>query len=75
EPLVVDPVAIDFGPDGKLWVCEMHDYPEGLDGNYEPGGRIRFLEDTDRDGQYDKSTLFAEELPFPTGVGVWRNGV
>src|SRR5207237_433191 len=23
EPLVVDPVAIDFGPDGKLWVCEM----------------------------------------------------
>src|SRR5436190_23314540 len=23
EPLIVDPVAIDWGPDGKLWVVEM----------------------------------------------------
>ncbi|HQR41271.1 MAG TPA: hypothetical protein PLX97_01275, partial [Gemmatales bacterium] len=29
EPLVVDPVAIAFGPDGKLWVAEMGDYPSG----------------------------------------------
>src|SRR5258708_24924556 len=28
SPLVIDPVAIDFGGDGKLWVCEMRDYPE-----------------------------------------------
>ena len=28
EPLVDSPVFIDFGPDGKLWVCEMIDYPE-----------------------------------------------
>src|SRR5258705_5464385 len=27
EPLIVDPVAIDWGPDGKLWVAEMRDYP------------------------------------------------
>src|SRR5581483_3577347 len=33
EPLVIDPVAIDFGPDGKLWVCEMHDYPAGVRGD------------------------------------------
>ena len=26
EPLVVDPVAIDFGSDGRLWVAEMNDY-------------------------------------------------
>ncbi|HMO34689.1 MAG TPA: neutral/alkaline non-lysosomal ceramidase N-terminal domain-containing protein, partial [Gemmatales bacterium] len=29
EPLVQDPVAIAFGPDGKLWVAEMADYPAG----------------------------------------------
>lgn len=75
EPMVVDPVAIDFGPDGRLWVCEMHDYPEGLDGEFRAGGRIRVLEDTNADGQYDKSTLFAEGLPFPTDVKVWRKGV
>src|SRR5207302_4302972 len=74
-PLVVDPVAIDFGPDGKLWVAEMCDYPAGKDGKYRPGGRIRVLEDTDGDGVYDKATVFLDGLPFPTGVTAWRKGV
>jgi putative membrane-bound dehydrogenase-like protein len=75
EPLVVDPVAIAFGPDGKLWVAEMNDYPAGKDGDYKPGGRVRLLEDTGGDGQYDKSTVFLDNIPFPTGVTVWRKGV
>lgn len=75
EPLVDSPVAIDFGPDGKLWVCEMIDYPEGKTGKYEPGGRIRFLESTKNDGRFDKATTFLDKLPFPTGVKVWRKGV
>ncbi|HEV2949898.1 MAG TPA: neutral/alkaline non-lysosomal ceramidase N-terminal domain-containing protein [Gemmataceae bacterium] len=75
EPLVASPVAIDFGPDGRLWVAEMLDYPEGIDGKYKPGGRIRVLESTRGDGVYDKATVFLENLPFPTGVTVWRNGV
>lgn len=75
EPLVMDPVAIDWGPDGKLWVVEMADYPLGADGKGKPGGRVRFLEDTDDDGQYDKSTLFAEGLSFPNGVLAWGRGI
>jgi putative membrane-bound dehydrogenase-like protein len=75
EPLVRSAVAIDFGPDGRLWVAEMYDYPTGLDGKYQPGGRIRVLEDTDGDGVYDKSTVFLDNIPFPTGVTVWRKGV
>jgi putative membrane-bound dehydrogenase-like protein len=75
EPLVQDPVAIDWGADGKLWVVEMADYPLGLDGKGQPGGRVRFLEDTNSDGLYDKTTLFAEGLSFPTGVLVWGNGI
>ena len=75
EPLVRDPVAIDWGPDGKLWVVEMADYPLGVDGKGMPGGRVRFLEDTDNDGNYDTSTLFAEGLSFPTGVLAWGSGV
>jgi putative membrane-bound dehydrogenase-like protein len=74
EPLVVDPVAIDFGPDGRLWVVEMNDYPTGLDRNWQPGGRLKYLEDLDGDGRYDKATLVAEDLPFPTGVMAWRDG-
>ncbi len=75
EPLTIDPVAFDFGPDGALWVCEMHDYPSGLAGNFEPGGKVRLLRDVDNDGIYDRSTLFIDNLPFPTGVTVWKKGV
>ena len=75
EPLVADPVAYDWGPDGKLWVAEMGDYPLGLDNNGKPGGRVRYLEDSNGDGAYDKSTLFADNIPFPNGIAVWRNGV
>ncbi|HEY2251918.1 MAG TPA: neutral/alkaline non-lysosomal ceramidase N-terminal domain-containing protein, partial [Planctomycetaceae bacterium] len=75
EPLVASPVAIDFGPDGKLWVAEMTDYPQGLDGQYRPGGRVRMIESTRDDGRFDKATVFLEGIPFPTGVTVWRKGV
>jgi putative membrane-bound dehydrogenase-like protein len=75
EPLVSSPVAIDFGPDGRLWVAEMYDYPMGLDGKFRPGGRIKVLEDTNGDGIYDKATVFLDGIPFPTGITVWRKGV
>jgi len=75
EPLVLDPVAIDFGADGKLWVCEMRDYPSGMDGKGKPGGRITYLEDTNGDQKYDRVTTFLEDVPFPTGVMAWGRGV
>ncbi|MBX3745266.1 MAG: c-type cytochrome [Verrucomicrobiae bacterium] len=75
EPMVVDPVAFDWDAEGRLWVVEMSDYPLGMDGNGAPGGRIRVLEDTDGDGRYDRSEVFAEGLNFPTGVMAWRDGI
>jgi len=75
EPLVLDPIAFEWGADGKLWVVEMGDYPRGLDGNGKPGGIVRFLEDTDGDGRYDKSTVFLEGVNFPTGIMPWGKGV
>ncbi len=75
EPLVMDPVAFDWGPDGRLWVVEMADYPLGLDDRGKPGGRIRVLEDTKGTGKYDKSTLFMDNVPFPTDVMAWGKGV
>ncbi|HSH16847.1 MAG TPA: PVC-type heme-binding CxxCH protein, partial [Verrucomicrobiae bacterium] len=75
EPLTMDPVAIDWSADGRLWVVEMADYPLGMDGNGQVGGRVRVLEDTDGDGRYDRQTLFADGLSFPTGILAWRDGV
>ena len=75
EPLVADPVALAFGPDGKLWVAEMADYPNGRTGKFDPGGRVTILEDRDGDGFMDRSTVFLDNLPFPTGVLPWRKGL
>ena len=75
EPLVVDPVAIDWSADGKLWVVEMRDYPTGMDGHWKPGGRAKLLEDVDGDGQYDRATVFLDALPFPAGIMAWGKGV
>jgi putative membrane-bound dehydrogenase-like protein len=75
EPLVQDPIAFEWGPDGKLWVVEMGDYPLGIDGKGKSGGIVRFLEDADGDGRYDKSTVFLQGVNFPTGVMPWRKGV
>lgn len=75
EPRVVDPVAIDFGPDGRLWVVEMRDYPLGMDGKEKPGGRVKVLEDADGDGRFEKATEFLDGLPYPTGLMVWGKGV
>jgi hypothetical protein len=81
EPLVVDPVAFDWGPDGRLWVVEMRDYPNGITWRKEgdelgrPGGRIKVLRDLDGDGRYDTASIFLDEIPFPTGVKVWREGI
>ena len=70
EPLVVDPVAMTFDENGRLFVVEMIDYSERRP---EALGRIRMLEDTDGDGRFDKSTIFADKLPWPTAL-FWYDG-
>lgn len=75
EPLVEDPIAFDWGADGRLWVLEMGDYPLGRDGKGKAGGLIRTLEDSNGDGRYDKATLFLDDLAIPSGLLPWRNGV
>src|SRR5262245_30653697 len=70
EPLVVDPIALCFDENSRMFVIEMRDYSESRD---ERLGRIRMLEDTDGDGKFDKSIIFAEDLPWPTAL-CWFNG-
>jgi putative membrane-bound dehydrogenase-like protein len=72
EPLVVDPIALSFDEEGRLYVVEMRDYSERRP---ERLGRIRLLEDTDGDGCFEKSTVFAQDLPWPTAVICWDGGV
>jgi putative membrane-bound dehydrogenase-like protein len=71
EPLVSDPVNIAFGHDGRVWLVEMSDYPQG-DGR---GGQVRWLRDTDGDGALDQSVVFLGGLNYPSSVTPWRDGV
>ena len=72
EPLVVDPVAMAFDEDGRLFVVEMRGYSEHREDHL---GRIRLLEDLDGDGRMDRSTIFVEDLAWPTAVTCWQGGV
>ena len=66
EPDVVDPVAMAFDEDGRLFVAEMRGYPNGGVGTGNvTSGRIKMLEDRDGDGFYENGTVFAEGLRFP----------
>jgi putative membrane-bound dehydrogenase-like protein len=83
EPLVTDPVALEYDENGRAWVVEMRDYPYTDKSTDRPNverttdaplGRIRILDDTDGDGLFDKSSLFAEDLSWPTGLALWKGG-
>ena len=71
EPLIGDPVAMAFDPQGRLFVLEMGDYPMQPD----PQGRVIVLEDPDGQGGFNKRSVYADNLPFPTGLMLWRDGI
>ncbi len=75
EPVVQSPVAVTFDEDGKLWVVEMLDYPNGPPKGGKPEGRIKVLQDKDGDGRYEHATVFADGLLLANGLMPWRGGV
>lgn len=77
DPLVMDPVAMTIGPDGRIWVVEMRAYMPNVDGTGEnaPIGTLAVLEDTDRDGRMDKRTEFAGGFVLPRAVALVGDGV
>ncbi|WP_395737223.1 PVC-type heme-binding CxxCH protein [Prosthecobacter sp.] len=84
EPLVTDPVAITYDEDGRAYVCEMNDYPYTDKEHHKHAqenptdqaiGKVRLLTDSDGDGVFDKATVFAEGLSWPTGAACWKGGI
>jgi mono/diheme cytochrome c family protein/glucose/arabinose dehydrogenase len=77
EPLIQDPILIDWDPDGRLWAIEMPGYMPDIRATteHDPTGRIVVLEDTDDDGRMDKRTVFADGLILPRALKVLNGGV
>ncbi len=70
EPEVVDPIAMAFDEQGRLFVVEGRGYPVD-----EGKGTVALLDDPDGDGQYERVSDFAGDLRFPTGVMPWKAGI
>jgi putative membrane-bound dehydrogenase-like protein len=78
EPLVVDPVQIAFDERGRLYVVEMRWYQSEMRSDLmfdERIGRVRLLEDTTGDGRFDRSTVFADRLRYPSAIFPYDGGV
>ena len=77
EPLVHDPVAMAFDPEGRIWVAELTGYMRDYEGTGErdPIGTVAVLEDTNGDGKMDKRTVFLDGLKMPRAVSLVRGGV
>lgn len=76
EPLIETPIAMSWDTRGRLFVVEMRDYMNDVNGGGEdqPTGRVKRLEDTDGDGVMDKATVFADKLLMPRSVTAFRDG-
>ncbi len=73
-PLVERPMLACFDDRGRLYVADSAGVNlRGPELSKNPPHVIRMLEDTDGDGRFDKSTLFADKMVFPQGV-VWHDG-
>jgi quinoprotein glucose dehydrogenase len=64
EPMVINPVTMTWGPDGRLYVVEW------LAGR-GPNDRIKVLTDVDGDGAFDKADIYMDGLDLPAGVLFW----
>ena len=78
EPLVRDPIMMDWDAAGRIWVVELPVYVRSLQApepNLEPSCRVVVLEDTDRDGRMDRRTVFADGLIQPRAVKALTHGI
>jgi len=77
EPMVVDPIAIDFDLEGRMWVIEMLGFMPDTSGtdSRAPLGRIAVLEDENDDGTMDKRTVFLDKLILPRAIKILDRGV
>ncbi len=72
--LVPRPVSAAFDEQGRLYVTDSSGSNEKPDIQLKnPDHRVLRLEDTDGDGKFDKSIVFADKVMFPQGC-LWYDG-
>lgn len=74
DPMIDPPIQMAWDERGRLFVATSASYPQPVPGQ-AANDKIFILEDTDGDGQADRSILFADSLLTPTGVLPGDGGV
>lgn len=73
-PLVQHPTFATFDDRGRLFVCENAGVNlTAKELEEQRPNSIRLLVDSDGDGRFDRSTVFADQMTFPMG-GAWHDG-
>ncbi len=73
EPLVIDPVDLEFDEEGNAYVVSMLDAykPDSVKGK----DKILLLKDLNNDGRADTAIVFADNLREATSVLPWKGGL
>lgn len=77
EPDIVAPVSMIFDKQNRIWAVEMTSYMPDIDGNGEnaPTGKVVILTDEDKDGYYEKRSVFLDSLILPRAIALVENGI
>ena len=77
EPLIQDPVMIEWDGEGRIWAVEMPGYMPDINakGEHEAIGKVVVLEDTNHDGRMDKRTVFQDGFVLARWLKVLDRGV
>ena len=76
EPLVRDPVAVDFDHQGRMFVVELPAYNQyAVDEDFSGQGAVKLLSDADGDGVFETSSVYVDDLNYPTAVACYDGGV
>ena len=70
EPIVIDPVDLEFDEHGRTFVMEMPGYPME-----DKESRIKILYDNNGDGLYDSSSVYAENLRMANSMMPHKKGM
>lgn len=70
---IQSPCAMTFDSEGRLWVTCVPSQPHAKP-DEKPSDSVVVLEDTDKDGVADKSTVFYDDLYLPMGLAVEEGG-
>jgi|TARA_B110000914_G_scaffold50480_1_gene43325 putative membrane-bound dehydrogenase-like protein len=75
EPQIREPIVVTYDENGLMYAAEYLKFPSHGGKSDGPDGRIRLLRDSDGDGHYETSQVFADGIAWPTGICCWDGGV